>query len=531
MGWLAALTILAALDAGVPAEDDVAAVDLESLLDTPISSVSRVEERSVEAPAATFVLTSDDLERQGFRSLDEALRSIPGLFTVDDTVFETIGVRGLQVLGDYNTRVLVLVDGHPLNNQVGTGQSYFGRDLPVALAAVERIEVIKGPVGGVWGPNAYFGVVNLVTKSASKNGGAVQLSGELTESRPNAVEVGGVYGREVGEFGFTLHANYYRSRGFDFSLPTLDRPVPPDGVVRDSDHRQAINAYGTLSWRNFKLAVGFFDRTKGTPTAPYGTVPGDPRTFLGDRALFAQLAWDKQLSDLVQIYARLAFDAFWYRDELAYPDPPTDEGLFVDIGNDRWFSAEARVTLKPFKGHRDLIGLELQNHSTLQHSFYASAPTASQEIPRDFTTINAYLLAEQRFADVLAMQVGLTFYAHALFGSRVTPKVSVVLTPTKSDVVKVLYSEGFRPPTMFESYFDDGLDFVANPSLKPETARSVELSWEHRFFDVFALNGNLFINDYQSLILSKTVAVEALSFLSCCSRRYSFSAESAATFA
>lgn len=512
---LALLLAQVAADGGLSA--DIAQLDLEGLLDTPIASVSRREESSAEAPAAVFVLTADDIKAQGFRSLDEVLRSVPGLFQVDDTLYEAVGVRGIQVLGDMNTRILVLIDGHPLNNSVGVGQWYTGRDLPVDVGAIERVEVIKGPAGGVYGPFAYFGAINVVTKGAARNGGEVQASGEQSQGRANGYEAALRYGRDVGPVKLSFDVDFYRSRGFDYAYPELqglDRPVPEGGKVGDVDYRSVLTAYGTLVWRDFTLRAAYGERLKGLPTAPYSAIVGDPRTQLFNRTAYVQLSWERQVLEVLGLYARLGYDSFRYEDTIAYPDPPDDLGPFHDLGLDQWVSGEIRATATPFAGHRDTVGVEVQGHFTQQNSKYVALPSAAEDpvngfgvgdIRKNFATVNAYLLVDQKLFDQLALQAGLTFYAHAFYGSRFTPKASAVWSPTKNDVVKVLYSEGFRAPTMYESFFEDGLDFLPNAGLKPETARSIEGSYERRLAGVLSLSAAVFHNAYENLIVSRTV--------------------------
>ena len=89
------------------------------------------------------------------------------------------------MLIDYTTRLLVLVDGHPVNNSLGIAEHALGLDLPVPLGLVERIEVVKGPAGGVYGPTAFLGVVNVVTRGAASPGW--ELAVEAAEAQGRAL--------------------------------------------------------------------------------------------------------------------------------------------------------------------------------------------------------------------------------------------------------------------------------------------------------------------------------------------------------
>src|SRR4051812_35086450 len=105
-----------ASDAGAMVE--LGDVELEDWLELPIASVSLQEERVSQAPAAVFVLSGDDLRNLGFRTLGEALRTVPGLFVVPDSAYFNIGVRGLSLPGDQQSRFMVMIDGVPVNDSV-----------------------------------------------------------------------------------------------------------------------------------------------------------------------------------------------------------------------------------------------------------------------------------------------------------------------------------------------------------------------------------------------------------------------------
>lgn len=499
---------------------DISSIDLEDLLDTPIESVSRREEKSSLAPATVFVVSQDDIRKQGFHTLADVLRSMPGFFISDDAAYPVAGIRGFSTPGDLTTRILILVDGHPLNNSVGIGQSYIARDFPVNARGIERVEVIKGPVGSVYGPLAYFGVVNVVTRRAEGEGHSAEVAvgGELAQGAPNGGEVEALYSGAAGGASWVINLGLYRSNGFTWEFPELvglDRDLPEGGVVRDADRRWANNTYASIRYSDLTLTLGWSQRWKNLPASPYSVVIGDPRNNFYNRTGFAQLTWARKLTEQFELYARAGYDDFRYTDDLVYPPPPDDAGMFYDLGVDRWGTAEVRGTLTPLEGHRDMLGVEVQYHDTNQRSQYRDLPNALEDpvdgfgvgdLANRFVTLNAYLLVEQRLLeDRLLLQGGLTFYVHQLFGNRLTPKLAAVFQATPDDTLKGYYSEGFRPPMVFEAVFEDGLDFIPNGGLRPETVRTAELSYERRLGGVATVGLSLYHSRYASLIRSTTV--------------------------
>ncbi len=109
------------------------------------------------------VITGDDIWRFGYRTLAEALGRLPGFFTTNDRNYLYLGVRGFSGAGEYNNRILLLLDGHRLNNPV-YGQAPLSADFPVDSSLIDRIEVVRGPASSLYGTSACFGVVNVITR-------------------------------------------------------------------------------------------------------------------------------------------------------------------------------------------------------------------------------------------------------------------------------------------------------------------------------------------------------------------------------
>ncbi|MGE3277107.1 MAG: TonB-dependent receptor plug domain-containing protein [Vicinamibacterales bacterium] len=158
-------------------------MSLAELLQVDVTTVSRAPESAMRVPAAVFVITADDIRRSGAQSLPEALRLAPGLQVSRlDAGKWAIGVRGF---GDRLARsMLVLIDGRAVYNPLFAGTYWETQD--VLLADVERIEVIRGPGGTLWGANAVNGIINVITKSAAQTAGTRVSVGAGTSDRVSA---------------------------------------------------------------------------------------------------------------------------------------------------------------------------------------------------------------------------------------------------------------------------------------------------------------------------------------------------------
>jgi iron complex outermembrane receptor protein len=501
---------------------EIADLDLDSLLDPRVAVVSLHEEQGSAAPASVFVLSRDDLRAHGFQTLAEALRSVPGLFTYSDGFYQYPGFRGVGLLVDYTVRILVLVDGHPINNSLGIAENSLGLDLLVPMAMVERIEVVKGPVGSVYGPAAFLGVVNVVTMGSAEPRLEAVAGARFSQGRAVASSVSAVASRRLGSLQVSAGAEAVWTPGYTWSYPELatatDRPAPAAGRVAGMDFGDAQKLYFRAVGERLTVQVGCGHWFRGLPSAPYSALIGDRRNREESLNCFSQVALEQRIGPDLVLSGRVSADWFDYRDLLAYQDPQPgaggDIGPFRDHGRDGWASLnlQARWQLTPTL--LATLGITGEAHRTLQESFAVLIPTLLVDpinglgvgpIRKDFLTVNGYLLAEWQLRPSLALHAGLTAYRHQIFGSRLTPRAALVVRPSQRDTVKLVYTEGFRAPAASEAFFEDQTDYIANLGLRPETSRLGELSWERHFGAVLALSASVFAAEYGHIIRVETV--------------------------
>lgn len=150
--------------AGVVVPEHFANMSLEELSDVRVTSVSKREERLGDAPASIFVISAEDLRRAGARSLPEALRLAPNLHVAASPAGGyVITARGFS--GNGANKQLVMIDGRSIYSPLFSGVFWDAQYLPIE--SIERIEVVSGPGGTLWGTNAMNGVINIITKPAS----------------------------------------------------------------------------------------------------------------------------------------------------------------------------------------------------------------------------------------------------------------------------------------------------------------------------------------------------------------------------
>jgi iron complex outermembrane receptor protein len=220
---------------------------LEELSNIQVSSVSKRSEMLSDAAASIFVITNNDIQRSGATNLPEALRLAPNLQVAQDSARNyAIAARGFNSL--FSNKLLVLIDGRTVYTPLFSGVYWNAQD--VVLEDIERIEVISGAGGTIWGTNAVNGVINIITKNASKTqGGLISITGSDDE-KYSAVRYGGALDNGGSFRVYAKHAegSDNRSEATDLSLN--------DGYRRD---KAGFRADWKNDNKNFTLQGDFYD--------------------------------------------------------------------------------------------------------------------------------------------------------------------------------------------------------------------------------------------------------------------------------
>ncbi|MCL4184069.1 MAG: TonB-dependent receptor [Burkholderiaceae bacterium] len=482
---LPGVALAAWLGAALPGHaSDLSALSLEALLDVRIVGASKYRQKQSEVAAAVSVITRQEIKAFGWRTLDEALASLPGVHLTYDRQYTNLGTRGFGLPGDFNTRVLITINGNRVNDPIfDTG--VVGREFPLDLALVERIEFVPGPGGAVYGQNAMFGVVNIVTRrGADLDGAELAVSYQRPQSQH---ERRASWGRSFDDgTDVLLSASALRSHGEDRFLDFGTAGVA--GVAAGLDGERDNEFFARLvrgAW-SFDLVHG--NRHKSDPTGGYFSDPLVPGQNQQERHTSAQLQYERGFAgDTLQLSGRLFAGRHRYDSSLSYAG-----SWFAYPAASDWHGIELRLLSTAWVGHKLMLGIEAQDNTRVDQHIVDRAAPANALIRSPGHRVGVYVQDEWRLADTLTATAGLRVDRNSSTGSRASPRAGLIWQAAPLTSIKALYGRAYRAPNAYERDYEDGVAQLANPSLKGESVDTLEVVADHRVGRDLLLTGSVY---------------------------------------
>ncbi|MBS2023711.1 MAG: TonB-dependent receptor, partial [Deltaproteobacteria bacterium] len=392
-----------------------------------VSAASRTAEKLEDAPSSVTVISGNELKAMGYPTIWEAVRGERGIFLNDDHTYQSVGVRGFGPAGSYGNRVLVLLDGHSMNDN-WLGSSYVGYDGRTDLGDIERIEIVRGPGSVLYGTGAFGGVINLVSRPADQSREQSVTVGTdetgLLRARASLREPFGGAGQ------VSLSASGLTGTGQSWYFPDYAAAGLP-AESHGADGVLGGNLAMKLTWKDLTLQAQYNVRKKGIPTGEFDTLVGDDRSRYVDQRTFAELRFAPKLNNWLELFARAYFDGYYY--DSALVSAPEDGGLRHENYWGSWVGAEARLTLRPHDSLRIMVGGEGQDHVRVQQYGAEQADTANPQVYLDqknpFQIGAAYVNADWKPVNAIHISAGARLDTYSTFGSSVNPRVALIVKP------------------------------------------------------------------------------------------------------
>jgi iron complex outermembrane receptor protein len=440
--------------------EDLRQLSIEELANLKVTSVAKRAEPISQAPASVFVITAEDIRRSGATSLPEALRLAPNLEVAQiNGYYYAITARGFNSFEAAN-KLLVLIDGRSLYSPVHSG--VFWENIDLVMADVERIEVVSGPGGTLWGGNTVNGVINVITRQSSDSQGPLLETIVGDHERSGTVRFGG----KIGEAAtFRVYATSFE-RG--------ELPKSPGDATSDA----------------FRGAQGGFriDRVAGDDSF---TLQGDAyansvETLGGEELSGANVTgrWTRQLGERGSVTVQAYYDKF----------RRSQEGLYSDT-LDTW-DAQIQHNFALGDRHQVVWGAGVRHW---RDDFPIAGPFNFMQAKKNLDLADVFAQDEIALTPSLKLTAGLKVEQNNYSGVDWLPNVRLAWQADERTLLWSAVSRSVRTPNRIERDLQ-GLGILApSPDFHSETVVAYELGYRGRPTADTTLSVTGFYNRYDGL--------------------------------
>jgi iron complex outermembrane receptor protein len=478
----------------IPSGKNEAGGKPEAVLFEPLPVVEAASLHSqslVEAPASVTVVTAEEIQRRGYRTLADVLADVRGMYVSYDRTYHYVGVRGFSLASDNNTRFLFMVNGHSLTENVLDSANYFGQDFGLDLELVERIEIVRGPSSALYGSNGMFATINIVTKSPVEyEPFRVAVETDTFGERKVHLSTSQYLGHGAN---LLFSTSIFNNTGQSLYFPEFDTPLTNNGWAERMDGERGYHSFANLIWRGWSFLAYFNSREKIVPTGLYGTLFNDRGTKLSDARSFVEAAYQKNVGAEGQLRWRTYYDGYRFLGRYEFQDV-TSVGTGWNVAKGDWVGTQLTYRFPvPHIGFLTVGSEASWDLRALMTAYYGSPENWTlARVDRPNRSFAAFLQDEWQLSRRWTLYLGGRLDTSRNHELLLTPRVALIYQPSSATVVKLLYGRAFRDPSPFEQFYDDGVSQIANPDLQAERMQTLEAAFEKKLGKKFELQANVY---------------------------------------
>ncbi|MGB4520577.1 MAG: TonB-dependent receptor [Candidatus Omnitrophota bacterium] len=431
-------------------------VDLERIVVTP----SRTEKSYKSAIQKVDVITAGEIESSQAESPAKVLEEISSVAIKDyggPAAAKYISMRGAN-----SKQVLIMIDGRPVNS-AHSGDVDLGT---IPVDNISRIEVVHGPVSGLYGSSAMGGVVNIITKEPPKKGFQTSIYSGFGTFRSYTEKLN--HGGCFGKFGYFVSGDYKSSQG-----------------SRGHSEYSAKNS-------NIKMEYSFTDMGKISFNSGFSRSDSELPGSKTNSTLDDYQKWLKRFFDVtwkVKLQDRLGVSLKTYEnhDRLEYTNRPVPLDRSVHLTKKR--GEDLQFDYQLFDFDKLLFGF----------NYVGNFDDSSKTKKHKYNVRSGYFQNQMELFKKLKIDFGARVDDYSNFGTETTPNISLAYEINDNIKIHSLYGSSFRAPTFSDLYWDEA-SAKGNPNLMPEKGKSYELGIEQRFFNNLTADLTYFRNDFKDMI-------------------------------
>ncbi|MCP5101953.1 MAG: TonB-dependent receptor [bacterium] len=494
--------------------EDVMDMALEDLLNVEITTAGKQAEKINEIPASVVVVTRADIEKYGYQDLTEVLENIPGLYYVDDYWFgKKFGVRGFwSVVPQRNLAILV-------NNVPQLEFSWGSRpftNINVAVEAIDRIEVVRGPMSVIYGSGAFFGAINIITNQTSEKESVSMVSASFGAESTSKLFVRAA--GQTGDITYSFNGAYSTTDGYDFDYSKFNPGLTGTTEGHLDDTRKFFNFSGTF--KEFYVDMSYSETQKDIIFLLNSTTDG---SVYNSQVVRAAFGYKKKFSEKATLDLR-----YVHMQNKTWSTYDWIPGAYaVEDWGSNAYKLEANLFLYPSEKFNLTLGVEY--HKVLDVYDWYDVPAfglANIQLVMDegdsIDTKSIFAQFNYKFSDKLKFTGGARVETVGKYNTTKTlgggyaetvitgtydytkavfiPRAALIFSPNDKNIFKLLYGKAINRPSFFmavETIF----------TLEPEEIQTIELNYLGQLSNKFTVNLSIFRNMLDQLIYRSIVLI------------------------
>lgn len=460
-----------------------------------------------EAPANVSVITSSDIKRYGYRTLGEALSGARGFYFTSDRIYQYGGVRGLNIPGDYNSRFLVMINGHQMTDNIYNSNGFFGQDFGLDMDLVDRIEIVRGPSSTLYGSNGILANINIVTRIPVDQ---QKLKVSTENASFNQKKLHFSTAHAIGKNATLLiSGSAFHGGGRDLFFEDYNKADSNYGRTTGAQLERGYHSFADLTWKDWRF-TGYFNNREVQPPVGWGNALFNTKgNRVADGRSFAEAAYTHTLKRGSTIRWRMSYDSYRYFDQFYFTDEgragSTDNRNTINRGD--WLTSSLSYSFQVKKIGELTIGAQAKHElRSLQLFNDFENPEHNIRVSQPDRTIGVFAQQEVVFSKRLKGYLGVRFDQSHNYPNYVSPQAALVYEHSARTVLKAVYGRPFRNPSAFEQYYGDGGNqYLASGGLRQETAQVFEASVERKLTPKWTSIANFYQYQLNNLIRAVTV--------------------------
>jgi outer membrane receptor protein involved in Fe transport len=505
-------------------------LSLEELLNLEITTAGKQKEKISDIPASIVVVTREDIETYGYQSLVEILENIPGLYVTNDYTTQNIGVRGFWAV-EPQRNLIILVNDIPQREYLSSSIPLEQMNIPIE--AIDRIEVVRGPMSVMYGSGAFFGVINIKTNIVKEYNPISMVS--ASAGSQNSMKLVARASGKYGDFQYSFNGSYTDTNGIDKPLAKMVQDpaiLPQFGLPPDHTTRGQLESAG--KYFNFSGAYKGFSFDTSYSESKYEVSVVLPSlgngTLINARALRLDFGYAKHFSDRVRAEAKFCYfmnrwtfdydflfpslyglqanESSGYKAELLiFFDPSSRLNITLGFHHNRVQKILQEYTVPAF--NLDFYHFSLADgESMVTNSIYTQF---NYKISNPLKIVAGFRL-EQTPDYKMQLKLGnpdildptdpgwgtytttQAIYSHSKI--EIIPRLALIYAVNENNYFKFLYGKAINRPSFFQN-----TDLLGGlPQLEPETIQTLELNYLGNLTSRFSVSLSLFHNMLDKLI-------------------------------